>query len=83
MITEKVYVRPYILAGYCDKCGGRLKATGIVYTTYPEIYEYACVECGHRQESHAMLDTVLYEEITDDKPEEQEEGGDDEEIPFP
>lgn len=30
----------------CDDCNCVLNATGIVYTVYPQLYEYKCDKCG-------------------------------------
>jgi tRNA(Ile2) C34 agmatinyltransferase TiaS len=31
---------------YCDECGGRMKSTGYVQTTYPPKYPHKCADCG-------------------------------------
>ena len=63
MKIEKVKITPYVKVGYCEKCGGRLKATGMVFLTYPAIYEYKCTECGNIEESKEKLDEIVYEEV--------------------
>ena len=69
MKTKEVKVDTYILVGYCDECGGELEATGMVFTTYPAIYEYKCKKCGHLQESDTPLNTPYYKPKTYSKKE--------------
>ncbi len=82
MTIKKILVKPYIMAGYCDKCGGRLRATGLCYTTYPAYFEYSCEECGHRQESTVQLDQICWEEVEEIEDEVVDGALEDEEQPF-
>ena len=46
-ITEFINLRKIVHKVYCDECNVELIATGMVYTTYPEQYEYTCPNCGN------------------------------------
>lgn len=63
MKVKEVKVEPYMLLGYCDKCGGEMRPTGVVFTTYPAIYQYKCSECGHIDESNENLNVVYYKHV--------------------
>ena len=62
MKLKEVKVTPYVRLGYCEKCGGKLVATGTTFLTYPAIYEYKCESCGNLEESTIKLNEVFYKE---------------------
>jgi hypothetical protein len=50
MLRKRKIKAIYMLEAYCNKCGSPMVSTGMVYSTYPEQYPYACTnkECdGH------------------------------------
>lgn len=54
-------------------CGSqRVEPTGTVYTTYPGLYEYICMECGKVETSHISY-PYLYYEYEDEEDESTEE----------
>ena len=63
MKVKEVKVEPYMMLGYCDKCGGEMQPTGVVFTTYPEIYQYKCSKCGNIEESSENLNMVYYKHV--------------------
>ena len=42
MIKRKYIKHTYIEVPYCDKCGAEMRHTGIVLSSYPAQYPYAC-----------------------------------------
>ena len=43
-------------------CGSqRVESTGMVYTTYPVLYEYICMECGKVETSRKSYPYLDYE----------------------
>lgn len=46
-LTEFYNLRKIVHRIYCDECNVELNATGMVYMTYPEQYEYQCPNCGN------------------------------------
>ena len=43
MLLKKKYVkRLYIEEAYCEKCGAKLKFTGMTYLSFPPQYKYDC-----------------------------------------
>ena len=59
--TEFYNLKKIIHCIYCDECNVELIATGIVYTTYPEQYEYICPNCG---KTYSSFDSYPWSEIT-------------------
>lgn len=54
-------------------CGSqRVEPTGKVYTTYPALYEYICMECG-KVETSCISYPYLYYEYEDEEDESTEE----------
>ena len=50
MLKKKYIKRMYIEVAICDKCGAELRPMGMVLTSYPAQYPYACTnpDCdGH------------------------------------
>lgn len=50
MLKRRYIKRAYIEIPYCDKCGAEMRHTGMVLTSYPAQYPYACTnpDCdGH------------------------------------
>lgn len=50
MLRKRKIKAIYILEAYCDKCGSPMESTGMVYSTFPEQYPYACTnkDCDGR-----------------------------------
>lgn len=42
MLKRRYIKRAYIEIPYCDKCGAEMRHTGMVLTSYPAQYPYAC-----------------------------------------
>jgi len=50
MLKRRYIKRAYIEIPYCEKCGAEMRHTGMVLTSYPAQYVYACTnpDCdGH------------------------------------
>ena len=45
---------------YCSDCDVEMKLSegGIVYATYPPIYEYVCPKCNHKMTSTAVYPAI-------------------------
>lgn len=43
---------------YCSDCDVEMKQSGMVYATYPPLYEYVCPKCNHK-----MTSTIVYPAI--------------------
>lgn len=45
----------------CNKCGAPLYLNeSVVVTTYPEMYQYKCMECGNVEYSHLHITPIQY-----------------------
>lgn len=65
-VTEFYNLRKIVHRIYCDECNVELVATGMVYMTYPERYEYKCPSCG---KTCSFLQSYPWSEIVgDEKP---------------
>ena len=42
MLKRKYIKRMYIEVAYCDKCGAKLRSTGMCLSSYPAQYPYEC-----------------------------------------
>ena len=51
MLRKRKIKAIYQLEAYCDKCGSPMVSTGLVYSTFPEQYPYACTikDCDGRE----------------------------------
>ena len=50
MSEQKKKVETYRIDMLCDYCGvGYMRPTGVVFTSYPAIYEHKCSVCGVKQ----------------------------------
>lgn len=63
-ITEFGNLRKIVHRVYCDECNIELKATGMVYMTYPEQYEYRCPNCGNTK---SFYESYPWSEIIGDE----------------
>lgn len=65
MVTKRYVKKAYVLEAFCDKCGSKMVSTGIVYSTYPELYPFRCSnsECDGRAtfQAHEVPGKILYE----------------------
>ena len=65
MVIKRYVKKAYILEAICDKCGSKMESTGMVYSTFPEQYPYACTnkDCdGHYTFwAHERPGKLLYE----------------------
>lgn len=49
MLKRKYVKRAYIEEAYCDKCGAKMRHTGMVLASYPAQYPFECSnsECDY------------------------------------
>lgn len=47
---------------YCDKCGGRMTATGYVTQFHPTRYQHQCVKCGYQEMRRHEYPRVIWKE---------------------
>jgi predicted nucleic acid-binding Zn ribbon protein len=70
-------VKSFIIRYTCDKCGkGEMVGTGIAYPVQPPLYEYECLECGHKMKTRDRYPRTEYESVTDCREGEQESEAD-------
>jgi hypothetical protein len=62
MRESRKEVRSYRVTLTCD-CGAEMKATGMVYSTYPEQIEYQCSICGIKSTSTRRYPYTTYEDM--------------------
>lgn len=43
---------------YCSDCNVEMKQSGMVYATYPPLYEYVCPKCNHKMTSSVMYPVI-------------------------
>lgn len=70
MLKKKYVKRMYIEIPYCDKCGAEMRHTGVVLTSYPAQYPYACTnpDCdGHAIFWHNERPGVLKYEFEEEE----------------
>lgn len=59
----KKEVKTYKVYAYCEKCGGLMEPTGMVYTTDPLQFPHECRDCGNREVFLQAYPSTEYEEI--------------------
>ena len=70
MLKRRYIKRVYIEIPYCDKCGAEMRHTGMVLTSYPAQYPYACTnpDCdGHATFWSNDLPGVLKYELEEEE----------------
>lgn len=71
MLRKRKIKAIYQLEAYCNKCGSPMVSTGMVYSTFPEQYPYACTnkECDGRETflAHERPGKFEYEFEEDDE----------------
>lgn len=50
----KKLVKTYEVDMQCDKCGDKVRPTGVVLSSYPASYPHVCRKCGE----HYIFDTT-------------------------
>lgn len=64
-METKTEVKTFRIDMNCDKCGGKMRPTGMVYGMNPPSYPHRCEECGDGATFSVRYPYVKYEEITD------------------
>jgi predicted RNA-binding Zn-ribbon protein involved in translation (DUF1610 family) len=62
MAEARVPVQAYWVVLYCDECGARMQATGLVKTSYPPWYPHKCPDCGFEKDYRKQYPYIDYEE---------------------
>ena len=62
----KTEVRVFRVDAHCDKCGGRMVATGIALMSHPAQYIHVCGVCGHEENTHdgSKYPKLVYYDVT-------------------
>ena len=60
MIKVVREVKTYRVIARCE-CGGQMKPTGVVYSTYPEQYLHVCDKCKKMETFFDSYPKIVYE----------------------